>query len=117
VDSNPVSRELQETASTIFRTYRMADESLRFVASTGTRRYRAASVGLPRAFTLVEYTYSVSDLPMFSIPPFGTLRYAAYVSTPFAEITNTAQSDGRQRRPRGQRQARLAGHSLNRTLT
>lgn len=25
------------------------------------------------------YTYSVSDLPMFPIPPFGTLRYAPYV--------------------------------------
>jgi hypothetical protein len=27
-----------------------------------------------------EYTYSVSDLPMFPIPPFGTRRYAPYVS-------------------------------------
>ncbi len=27
-----------------------------------------------------EYTYSVSDLPMFPIPPFRTLRYAPYVS-------------------------------------
>ena len=27
-----------------------------------------------------EYTYSVSDLPMFPIPPFGTWRYAPYVS-------------------------------------
>jgi len=26
-----------------------------------------------------EYTYSVSDLPMFPIPPFGTRRYAPYV--------------------------------------
>jgi hypothetical protein len=26
-----------------------------------------------------KYTYSVSDLPMFPIPPFGTLRYAPYV--------------------------------------
>jgi hypothetical protein len=25
-----------------------------------------------------EYTYSVSDLPMFPIPPFGTRRYAPY---------------------------------------
>lgn len=27
-----------------------------------------------------EYTYGVSDLPVFSIPPFGMLRYAPYVS-------------------------------------
>jgi hypothetical protein len=27
-----------------------------------------------------EYTYSVSDLPMFPLPPFGRLRYAPYVS-------------------------------------
>lgn len=27
-----------------------------------------------------EYTYSVSDIPVFSLPPFGTLRYAPYVS-------------------------------------
>ena len=26
-----------------------------------------------------EYTYSVSTVPMFPIPPFGTLRYAPYV--------------------------------------
>ncbi len=26
-----------------------------------------------------EYTYSVSDLPMFPIPPFGTRRYAPYI--------------------------------------
>jgi hypothetical protein len=28
-----------------------------------------------------EYTYSISDLPMFPIPPFGTLRYAPYVTS------------------------------------
>jgi len=27
-----------------------------------------------------EYTYRVSDIPVFSIPPFGTLRYAPYVT-------------------------------------
>jgi hypothetical protein len=27
-----------------------------------------------------EYTYSVSAVPMFPIPPFGTMRYALYVS-------------------------------------
>ena len=27
-----------------------------------------------------EYTYSVSDIPMVPIPPFGTIRYAPYVS-------------------------------------
>jgi hypothetical protein len=27
-----------------------------------------------------EYTYSVSDLPMFPIPPFGTRRYAPYIT-------------------------------------
>jgi len=27
-----------------------------------------------------EYTYSVSDIPRFPIPPFGTRRYAPYVS-------------------------------------
>jgi len=27
-----------------------------------------------------EYIYSVSDLPMFPIPPFGTRRYAPYVN-------------------------------------
>jgi hypothetical protein len=27
-----------------------------------------------------EYTYSVSDMPKFPMPPFGTKRYAPYVS-------------------------------------